>query len=109
MSGFRHFPVIARLTVLPIATAGCAATVGPGRLRVLWRASDGTQAATYGEGLHYFAPWNALTVYDTRAMSHDEVLDVIAINGLSIKLDASVRYHLNPTEVVALQREIGAD
>jgi regulator of protease activity HflC (stomatin/prohibitin superfamily) len=109
MSGFRHFPGIARLTLLSIATTGCATSVGPGRLGVLWRASDGTQTTTYGEGLHYFAPWNDLTVYDMRAMSHDEVLDIIAINGLSIKLDASVRYHLNPNEIVALQREIGAE
>jgi regulator of protease activity HflC (stomatin/prohibitin superfamily) len=109
MTRFHHVSGIARLTVLSIATAGCSATVGPGRLGVLWRASNGTQAATYGEGLHYFAPWNDLTVYDMRAMSHDEVLDVIAINGLSIKLDASVRFHLNPLEIVALQREIGAE
>ena len=108
MSRFHYLSGIARLTVLSVAT-GCATTVGPGRLGVLWRASDGTQATTYGEGLHYFAPWNDLTVYDTRAMSHDEVLDVIAINGLSIKLDASVRYHLNPAEIVALQKEIGSE
>lgn len=42
-------------------------------------------------------------------MSRDETLDVIAVNGLGIKLEASVRYHLNPSEVVSLQREIGPD
>jgi hypothetical protein len=73
------------------AAAGCATTVGPGRVAVLWRASNGTQSNTYGEGLHYIAPWNNLYVYDLRSMSHDEVLDVIAVNGLGIKLDASVR------------------
>jgi prohibitin 2 len=87
---------------------GCA-TVGPGRVGVLWRAAGGTQAQTYGEGLYSIAPWNDLSVFDLRSMSHDEVLEVIAVNGLGIKLDASVRYHLNVTEVVALQREIGPD
>jgi len=76
---------------LVMSTAGgCATTVGPGRVAVLWRASNGTQPNTYGEGLHYIAPWNDLYVYDLRSMSHDEVLDVIAVNGLGIKLDASV-------------------
>jgi regulator of protease activity HflC (stomatin/prohibitin superfamily) len=95
------------LSVAAVST-GCA-TVGPGKIGVLWRASGGTQAQTYGEGLYSVAPWNDLSVYDLRAMSHDEVLEVIAVNGLGIKLDASVRYHLNPSEVVALQREIGPD
>ncbi len=92
-----------------LATIGGCATVGPGQVGVLWRASGGTQAETYGEGVHAIAPWNDLSVYDLRSMSHDEVLDVIAVNGLGIKLDASVRYHLNPNEVVALQREIGPE
>jgi regulator of protease activity HflC (stomatin/prohibitin superfamily) len=76
---------------------------------VLWRASTGTQTKAYGEGLQYIAPWNVLSVYDLRAMNRNEVLDVIAVNGLGIKLDASVRYHLKPGEIVALDREIGPD
>jgi regulator of protease activity HflC (stomatin/prohibitin superfamily) len=102
-----------RFTALPslflLALAGCATTVGPGRVGVLWRASSGTQSDTYGEGLHYVAPWNELYVFDLRSMSHDELLNVIAVNGLGIKLDASVRYHLAPAEVVAVQREIGPE
>jgi len=86
---------------------GCGTTIGPGQAGVLWRASGGTQPTVYGEGLHYVAPWNQLYVYDLRSKSHDEVLNVIAVNGLGIKLDASVRYHLSPNEVVALQKEIG--
>jgi regulator of protease activity HflC (stomatin/prohibitin superfamily) len=92
-----------------IVTAGCATSIGPGRVGVLWRASNGTQGNIYGEGRHYVAPWNELYVYDVRSMSHDELLNVIAVNGLSIKLDASVRYHVNQTEVVALQKEIGPE
>ena len=93
-----------------VGGTGCA-TVGPGRVGVLWRASGGTQPQTYGEGLYAVAPWNDLSVYDLRSMSHDEIplLEVITVNGLGIKLDASVRYHLNPNEVVPLQREIGPE
>jgi len=95
--------------VLSGAAGGCATAVGPGHVAVLWKASNGTQSPTFGEGLYYTAPWNELYVYDLRSMSRDEVLDVIAVNGLGIQLDASVRFHLNPDEVVALQKEIGPD
>jgi regulator of protease activity HflC (stomatin/prohibitin superfamily) len=91
------------------AAGGCATTVGPGRVGVIWRASNGTQSPAYGEGLYYVAPWNDFFVYDLRSMNHDEVLDVIAVNGLGMKLDASVRYHVEPAEVVQLHREIGPD
>jgi len=100
--------IISALAWMTAEAGGCA-TVGPGRVAVLWRATNGTQSKTYGEGLYAIAPWNDLYVYDLRSMSRDEVLDVIAVNGLGIKLDASVRYHVNPEEVVALQREIGPD
>jgi regulator of protease activity HflC (stomatin/prohibitin superfamily) len=95
--------------LVTLLSSGCATTVGPGRVAVLWRASNGTQTPAYGEGLYYVAPWNDFYVYDLRSQSHDELLDVIAVNGLAIKLDASVRYHLNPKEIVELQREIGPD
>jgi prohibitin 2 len=104
----RRFPIARRCLLISVIAASCA-TVGPGRVGVLWKASGGTQAQSFGEGLYYIAPWNALAVYDLRSMSRDEILDVIAVNGLGIKLDASVRYHLNSTEVVALEREIGPD
>jgi len=105
-----HVPrMMPLLMPLSLAAAACATTVGPGHAGVLWRASNGTQLTSYGEGLYYVAPWNDLYVYDLRSNSHDEVLNVIAVNGLGIKLDASVRFHLAPAEVVALQKEIGSD
>ncbi|MGO9288535.1 MAG: prohibitin family protein [Polyangia bacterium] len=107
MNAYRVRSIVGILLLLG-AAGGCA-TVGPGRAGVLWSASSGTQSTTYGEGLHSVAPWNDMYVYDLRSMSHDELLDVIAVNGLGIKLDTSVRYHLSPNEVVALQREIGPD
>jgi regulator of protease activity HflC (stomatin/prohibitin superfamily) len=106
MSSSRYRTFLALLGVVA-PVGGCGTVIGPGRVGVLWRASDGTQRESYGEGRHYIAPWNELYVYDLRSMSRDELLNVIAVNGLGIKLDASVRYHLNPAEVVALQKEIG--
>ncbi len=91
------------------ATLSACATVGPGRIGVLWTSMSGTQNKTYGEGSYYVFPWNDMYVYNLRTQNHDEVLDVIASNGLNIKLDASIRYHIDPQQVVSLQREIGPD
>ena len=95
------------LAILVAATAGGCATIGPGQVGVLWRASGGTSPTLYGEGLHPVATYNEMYVYDLRSQSRDEVLSVIAVNGLTIRLDASVRYHLMRDEVVALHEEVG--
>jgi prohibitin 2 len=87
---------------------GCA-TVGPGKVAVFWTASRGTRTNTFGEGIHTVAPWNSMYIYDLRAQNHDEKLDVIAVNGLGIQLDASVRYRIDPNEVVELHQRIGPD
>jgi regulator of protease activity HflC (stomatin/prohibitin superfamily) len=94
------------LVVSLLATSACA-TVAPGHVGVLWTVSGGTQRQTYGEGLHAVALWNQMDVYDLRVQSHDELLNVIAANGLAIQLDASLRYRLIASEIVALQEQIG--
>jgi regulator of protease activity HflC (stomatin/prohibitin superfamily) len=84
-------------------------TVGPGQTGVLWKAAGGTQPNSYGEGQYLLWIANHMNVYDLRVMSNDETLNVIASNGLSISLAATVRYRIAPDEVVALQKEIGPD
>jgi regulator of protease activity HflC (stomatin/prohibitin superfamily) len=84
-------------------------TVGPGSAGVLWKASDGTQPKSYGEGQYSVWFANHMYVYDLRVMSNDETLNVIASNGLSINLAATVRYRIAPDQVVALSEEIGPD
>lgn len=95
-----------RLASLAVLCCACS-TVGPGRGGVLWKASSGTQNEVYGEGLYVIAPWNEMNVFDLRSMNRNEKLSVIAVNGLEMQLDASVRYHIIHDELVALEREIG--
>lgn len=99
-----------RLTrVCALLLLSSCVTVGPGSAGVLWKASGGTQPNTYGEGQYTVWFANHMSVYDLRVMSNDETLNVIAANGLSINLAASVRYRIAPDQVVALQEEIGPD
>jgi regulator of protease activity HflC (stomatin/prohibitin superfamily) len=101
MSRFMVFCAVGMLS-------GCV-TVGPGEVGVLWKASDGTQKSPYHEGQYMVWIQNKMYVYDLRVMSNDETLNVIASNGLSINLAATVRYRIAPDEVVALSEEIGPD
>jgi prohibitin 1 len=94
--------------VAPFAFAACT-TVGPGNVGVIWRSSSGTDPQSYSEGAWFVAWWNRMDVHDLRLMSHDELLDVITVNGLAIKLDTSVRYQAQREEIVKLAVEIGPD
>lgn len=93
------------LASLLLAT-GCV-TIGPGNVGVLWNIHTGTQPEIYKEGMHSLAAWNDMYIYDMRVMSQDEMLTIIASNGLTIHLDTSVRFRIAPDDVVALHKEIG--
>jgi prohibitin 1 len=100
-------PLVAALAaaLLPVSCT----TVGPGRVGVIWRSRNGTDETPCTEGAYFVAWWNHMDVYDLRLMSHDELLDVITVNGLGIKLDTSVRYQAQGGEIVQLAVEIGPD
>jgi len=100
----KRFATLCGLLLLP-----CCVTVGPGQAGVLWKASGGTQPNPYGEGQYSLWFANHMYVYDLRVMSNDESLNVIASNGLSITLAATVRYRIAADQVVALSEEIGPD
>jgi len=89
------------------ASAGCSyANIGSGEVGVLWTPS-GVENKIYHEGSWHIGIWDKVTVYNARSQERDERLIVLAANGLRIELDASVRYHILPDEVLALDRELG--
>lgn len=61
----------------------------------------------YEEGFHLVAPWNSMRIYDLRLQEKEEVMDVLAKNGLSIELDLSVRFAPIREQLPVLHREIG--
>src|SRR5581483_4169971 len=94
--------------LLAIAVSGCA-TVGAGQAGVLWRASDGTDPTPVKEGRHFLFPWEKLTLYDLRTQEKNEKLDVLAANGLALALYTTIHYHVDPSEVSELHRQVGPD
>jgi regulator of protease activity HflC (stomatin/prohibitin superfamily) len=69
----------------------------------------GTSKELIGEGLHVMPAWNSVIVYDTRVHEMKEQLVVISSNGLTMQVDASIRYRPKTDELFELQTQIGED
>jgi regulator of protease activity HflC (stomatin/prohibitin superfamily) len=93
--------------LLALPSFGCARTIDSGRAGVVWKLFGGTQEKVLGEGVHLFAPWNRLTRYDVRTQDQKELLHILTNNGLSVTIEASIRYRPAREELPRLHAEIG--
>ncbi len=100
----RAIPV---LMILAMATLGCA-RIDSGRAGILWTFLDGTQDQVYDEGVQIVAPWNRMYVYDIRTQDRKEDLLILTSNGLSVALEASIRYRPIRAELPELHTTIGS-
>ena len=100
--------IILAIGVVTLGLNSCA-KVESGEGGVLWTAFSGTQDESYAEGWYFVAPWNKMYSYDVRTQDQPEVLHVLAKNGLSIKLETSVRYRAKADEVARLHKTIGPE
>jgi regulator of protease activity HflC (stomatin/prohibitin superfamily) len=69
----------------------------------------GTSKELLGEGLHVMPLWNSVIAYDTRVHEMKETLVVISSNGLTMQVDASIRYRPIADEIFELQTQVGPD
>jgi regulator of protease activity HflC (stomatin/prohibitin superfamily) len=95
------------IALLSLPFLSCFRTIDSGRAGVVWRLIGGTQPGVLGEGLHVIAPWNRLTRYDVRTQDQREELHILTLNGLSVSLEASIRYRPIGDELPRLHAEIG--
>ena len=97
------------LSVLVAITASLAActTIPSGRTGVEWTPMNGTLSHTLGEGLHAVSPFSRIYLVDLREQQRDIDLDVLADNGLEIKLTTSILYQPLADEASQLIRQTG--
>ena len=97
--------------VLVSLGAGCmTTTVGAGQAGVKFSAFSGTDLSMmYGEGFHLHAPWTTIERYEVRVQETLEPIVALSSNGLSIKMDISVRYRPIPDDLPALHTTYGTD
>lgn len=99
--------VLAAAPFLP----GCRCpTVPSGHRGIVFKTlGGGTSKQVLGEGMHFIPAWNHVIPYDTRVHEMKEQLVVLTSNGLTLRVDASVRYRPKVEELFQLQTEIGRD
>jgi regulator of protease activity HflC (stomatin/prohibitin superfamily) len=78
---------------------------------VLWRRfGGGTEfRPALGEGIHIIMPWNRVTIYDLRLHYWQNRLEALTSDGLSVYIDASLRYRLSPNNLAYLHQSVGPD
>src|SRR5665213_2031768 len=84
-------------------------TIHSGEVGVLYmRFGGGTQTdRVLGQGLKIIAPWDRLFIYDVRVQETKHSMDVLTNEGLTVKLELSIRYHPELDLVGLLHDRIG--
>jgi regulator of protease activity HflC (stomatin/prohibitin superfamily) len=59
--------------------------------------------------MHFIPLWNSVITYDTRVHEMKEQLNVLSSNGLTLRVDASVRFRPDVEKLFQLQTQIGPD
>jgi regulator of protease activity HflC (stomatin/prohibitin superfamily) len=98
MNNRRFLPLIIVTFVVLIAVVLLSSslffTIKPGERGVIFDRFTGLKKDNiYEPGFHVKAPWNELILYDVTETKIEETMDVLDKNGLSIKVDVSVRFH----------------
>ena len=86
-------------------------SIHPGELGVLWRRlGAGTVIDTvYREGMHVILPINKMYIYTIRKQQFTESIDVLTLDGLTVKVKYTARYYLDKDTLPLLHQRVGPD
>lgn len=102
--------LLSPLPLLAICSSLVAcATVPTGRVGVEWSPLKGTSRKTLTEGIHVVSPFSRVYHVDLREQEREDSLDVLANNGLDIKLTSSILYQPVESDVYQLITQTGAE
>jgi len=106
----RRFALFAILAIAPFMQGCRCPTVDSGHRGIVFKTlGGGTSKEVLGEGMHMIPIWNYVIAYDTRVHEMKEQLIVLSSNGLTLRVDASVRFRPIVEELFELQTQIGRD
>ena len=108
----KYAPVIVAIVavlLLIIFWNRISVTIPAGHGGVLYRLFGGgiDTSKTYEEGFHFIAPWNSMTLYETRLQEAGEEMSALSSNGLEIKIEFSTWYQPKWEELGQLHATIG--
>ena len=103
--------IFAGVLLFMLIAAGCMTkSIGAGERGVLYSYFSGTDLdGTYPEGFHLKWPWEQIVDYDVRIKNNDEQIEVLSSNGLTIKMDVSVRYRPDVEQLPELHTTYGQE
>jgi prohibitin 1 len=111
---FEHGPELAVFVLLGVLLAIVVAprmiyTIPGGYVGVLWKRFGGGTVLdrTLGEGIKIIPPWDRIFLYDVRLQLLDQDFDVLAEDGLKVKINIAYRFWLNPEKVPLLHKSVG--
>lgn len=86
-------------------------TIESGERGVLFQRFSGGLDKTniYQPGFHVIAPWNSMYVYDVREQQLEEEMEVLSSNGLTIRVDVTVRVNPRYDKIGSLHEKFGKD
>ena len=86
-------------------------SIHSGELGILWRRlGAGTVIDTvYREGLHVILPINKMYVYNVRKQQFSDSIDVLTLDGLTVKVKYTTRYYLEKDTLPMLHQTVGPD
>lgn len=86
-------------------------TIESGERGVLFKRFSGglDKANIYQPGFHVIAPWNSMYVYDVREQQLEEEMEVLSSNGLTIRVDVTVRVNPRYDKIGSLHEKFGKD
>jgi len=85
-------------------------SIGSGQAGVLWSRFFGTEVnSVYPEGIHFILPIDIMTIYNVRYQKIDREFDVLTKDGLSIKVDLSIRFKPIEKLLGRLHQSVGPD
>lgn len=85
-------------------------TIRSGEAAVRYSVFGGTDLdKTYGEGLKVYPPWVSIIRYDVRVQEQLERLEALSSNGLTIRMDVSIRWRPTSADLPSLHTTYGTD
>jgi regulator of protease activity HflC (stomatin/prohibitin superfamily) len=86
-------------------------SIHSGEFGVLWRRlGAGTVIdRVYSEGLHIILPINKMYIYSIRKQQVTEAIDVLTLDGLTVRVKFSARYYLDKDTLPMLHQRVGPD
>jgi len=86
-------------------------SIQSGQRGVLWRwLGAGTVIDTvYPEGVHVILPFNKMYIYSIRKQQFSDSIDVLTVDGLTVRVKYTVRYYLDPSTLPMLHQYVGPE